>query len=101
MKCIMMKCIILFALLGYFITFRTISSNNLDWGGFVIGVSASVWRSFNMGYVKQTYILSSISHLPIIYNGYLNNNLNVMIRNMFYTLTSIIGYIRWLKVKVN
>lgn len=91
-----MNCIILLCLLTYFIT--TVNSNTLDWCGFVIGVSASVWRSFNMGYVKETYILSSISHLPIIYNSYLNNNLNVVIRNMFYTLTSIVGYIRWLKV---
>ena len=74
-----------------------ISPNVLDWGGFVIGVMASVWRSFNMGYVKETYVLSSVSHVPIIYNSYINNNSNVMIRNIFYTLTSIVGYIRWAK----
>ncbi len=87
-----------YSIMSYSINFiRTnfISTNTLDWGGFVIGVMASVWRSFNMGYVKETYILSSFSHLPIIYNSYVNYNLNVMVRNIFYTLTSIIGYIRW------
>lgn len=74
---------------------NNIDNNTVDWFGFAIGVSASVWRSFNMGYVKETYILSSISHLPIIYNSYISDNWNVAIRNIFYTITSVVGYVRW------
>ena len=65
------------------------------WLSVFVSVGTSIIRALNIGYQQQTYILSAIFQVPLIYHAYLNNSNQLIMLNVFYTLISSMGAYRW------
>lgn len=70
--------------------------NILSWIGTVISILASIIRALNVGYYMQTYIMSGISNIILIYNAYKLKSNQFMILNVFHLLICLIGIYNWI-----
>jgi len=69
----------------------------IEWLASIIAITTSTFRAFNLGYQKESYIISIISY--IIFMIYAQKNSQIVL-NLFYILTAIIGSYRY-KQKTN
>ncbi len=67
----------------------------LSWIGTFVSILASVIRALNVGYYMQTYIMSSISNVILIYNAYKLKSNQLMVLNSFHLLICLIGIYNW------
>ena len=68
----------------------------IEWLASIIAIATSTFRSFNLGYQRESYIISIFSCIVfIIYS----EKQSQTILNSFYILTSLIGAWRWNNVK--
>ena len=56
-------------------------------------------RALNIGFQKETYILSSLTYIPLIYDAWLSNSNQNFVLNGFYLLISLLAVYRWSKFK--
>lgn len=71
----------------------------ISWIGIIISVSTSVVRAANIGYLYQTYILSSMSSILLGYHAYTLGSRQLVILNCFHLLIGLMGIYRWTKQK--
>ena len=67
----------------------------LLWTVSIFMMISSSFRSWNIGYQKETYILSTLCQLPILYNAWSKNDRRVMMTNCFYFANGLFAIYRW------
>ena len=69
------------------------------WVVVVASVVTSIIRACNIGFQKETYIISVLTHIPLIYKSYTLGSTQMMVLEMFYLLIAVFGIYRWSKSK--
>ena len=67
----------------------------ISWIGVLVSIGTSVIRALNVGYQWHTYIMSSLSGLALIYNGYQLGSNQLIFLNTFHMIISLMGVYRW------
>ncbi len=67
----------------------------ISWIGVFISIGTSVIRASNIGYQWHSYILSSMSGVALIYNGYQLGSNQLIFLNTFHLMISLMGVYRW------
>jgi uncharacterized membrane protein len=70
----------------------------LLWGSLIISIITSLVRAANIGFQRETYALTVLSLLPIIYDVSFTGSIQVIMFNVFHLLVAIFGTYRWWKV---
>lgn len=70
------------------------TETSIEWLASIIAVISSTFRAFNLGYQKESYIISIFAYIIFIYYA---EKQSQMMMNIFYILTSIVGVWRWSK----
>jgi hypothetical protein len=69
--------------------------DNLLWASLVISVLTSLARAANIGFQRETYALTIVSLLPIIYDVAQTGSIQVILFNVFHLMVAIFGTYRW------
>jgi hypothetical protein len=72
----------------------TIIIECLLWGSIVISITTSLVRATNIGFQRETYILSAISLIPIIYDIWFTGSNQVILYNILHILIALFGAYR-------
>ncbi len=64
------------------------------WAVVFVSVVNSLVKALNIGYQQETYVLSSLIYLPLIYNGYIMGSNPSVVLNGVYFLTALLGIYR-------
>ena len=67
----------------------------ISWIGIFISISTSIIRASNIGYLKHTYIFSSIASALLLYNAYNLGSMQLITLNIFHLLIGVMGIYRW------
>lgn len=69
----------------------------ISWLGMVLSITASIIRALNIGYYKQTYMMSFISSAILVYNAYHLKSIQLIILNTFHLFICMTGIYNWSK----
>lgn len=69
--------------------------DTLLWISVIISIITSIIRALNIGFQKETYILSSLAHVPILYDLWYTGSNQAIVLNLFYLLIGLMGVYRW------
>lgn len=67
----------------------------LMWLVTFVMIGTSIFRSWNLGYQHQTYLISGLCQIPMSYEAYHKKDRKLMMLNGFYLINSIIAVYRW------
>lgn len=71
---------------------------NIEWIMLIntlVLIIASTFRSWNLGFTKESYLVSGICQIPLVIESIRSKNLNRIVLNIFYLCNSIIAVTRW------
>lgn len=66
----------------------------IEWLASFIAITTSTFRAFNLGYQKESYVISIFSYTIFMYYS---EKRSQVILNLFYILTAMIGTYRYKK----
>ena len=64
-----------------------------------ISIGSSVIRACNIGYQKETYLLSAIANFILIFYQYTLGSIPNILMNLFHMFISLWGFYRWVNYK--
>ena len=71
------------------------NSKTLLWLSSFFAIVASTFRSFNLGYQRESYLLTALTQIPIIYREVKLKSKEMILLNLFYLFGALIGVYRW------
>ena len=61
-------------------------------------MTGSLFRSWNLGYQFQSYVVTALCQIPLIYDAIaIKKDRKMMLLNLFYFVSSFIAVYRWSK----
>ena len=68
------------------------------WATTLMMMGGSLFRSWNLGYQYQSYLVTGMCQVPLTYDAFVvKKDRKMMLLNMFYLVNSIIAVYRWKK----
>lgn len=67
----------------------------LLWTSLVVSIATSMARAANIGFQRETYALTALSLLPIIYDVSFTGSIQVVLFNVFHLGVALFGIYRW------
>ena len=71
------------------------STSKLLWANTFLLIIASTFRAWNLGFHKESYIVSCVCQFPLLYSAYVRSDFNGLLLNGFYVFSSMIAIYRW------
>lgn len=73
--------------------------DNILWVAAIGAIFGSIFRALNLGFQKETYIITAFAQLPLIYREFNSGSYQMILLNIFYLIIAFIGIWRWTKNK--
>lgn len=67
----------------------------LLWASLAVSIATSMARAANIGFQRETYALTALSLLPIIYDVSFTGSTQVILFNVFHFGVALFGTYRW------
>jgi len=69
----------------------------LQWISTLGMMGSSLYRSWNLGYQTESYLISTISQVPLTYDSIHKKDKKLILLNSFYLINCLIAAYRWSK----
>lgn len=87
---------IFFGIYKLFSTLPTFGISNLEWFGATLSVSGSILLASRSQYAQYSWVLWMIANLTMTYTSFCNEQYGVMLTQLTFVLSTIIGCYKWI-----